>query len=108
VFNGERRNVAELPDHLRVAEIPCGRMTGAAKRDRTDVTFLARQSLSAHHDGDRIGRLASRYAVVSGYKRKSDVIGNARSCPPLSTQTLLDCLRVFAHGLVGEPAQHPA
>ena len=36
------RHVAELPDHLGIVEIACGRIASAAKRDRANVTFLAR------------------------------------------------------------------
>ena len=36
------RHVAELLDHLGVAEIAGGRITGAAERNGADVTLLAR------------------------------------------------------------------
>jgi hypothetical protein len=41
--------VAELPNHLGVSEIPGGRVACAAKRDRADVAFFARERFSAHH-----------------------------------------------------------
>jgi hypothetical protein len=35
------RHIAELPDHLGIAEIAGGRITGATERDSTDVLGIA-------------------------------------------------------------------
>jgi hypothetical protein len=63
------RYVAKFPDHFGIAEIARSRITRAAKCDRTNVAFLARKRLGAHHDRDRIeafGWLTSGHAVVTG------------------------------------------
>jgi hypothetical protein len=60
-------HIAELPDHLGIAEIAGGKITGAAERDGADVAFLARQRLRAHHDRNGIEalrRLAGSNAVA--------------------------------------------
>ena len=51
------RHLAELLDHLGVAEIPGGRVASAAKCDRADVTFLARQRLFYTSDPDKTNAL---------------------------------------------------
>ena len=66
------RHVAELLDHLGVAEIAGGWITRSAKRDRANVPLFARQRLSAHHGCigiEAFRRLPSRHAVVTGDER---------------------------------------
>ena len=62
------RHAAKLPNHLGIAEIARGRITGTTERDRANMAFLTRKRLGAHHGCIKIkafDRFASRAALLA-------------------------------------------